>query len=668
MARLTKPSICRICGQNCGILVTDDGRELNIEGNPHHPISKGFVCHLGKQFTKIHTSRDRLTQPLLRRGAVWATISYGEALEVLTSNLRRCRDEYGPQSVVFYKGESLKHQEVDDYFRHLSHGFGSPNYMSVGSLCNSSLTLAYGLTNGGIPVPDLRRINLTIAWGTNPAISSVRMFDALREARTKGMKLVAIDPARTQTARTADLHLPITPGSDGFLALAFIKYAIEKRCIKQQAPAKNGWAKLTSLVSDLSFDDLLNRTGIPEADFQKASSLMFGNMPGWILAGVGLELQPCGAQSIRAIASLQSILDPEHPPRSAPFELKPLLGTELYGDLPEPIGAKEVPIFTSQLQEGQGMYLSRAILHNEPYPVKAMLVAGGNPTLTFPDSKTQARAFQNLDFLAVFDLFMTPTARMADLVFPASDFLENLELHDYGWGGQPYLGLVQPVTSDCRGWPAWRLIFELARKLGLEKLFPWTDNRQAIIHRLSGSGVELADLERSPSTTVSYKPAKTSDEHQDLPGHKIKYYSETLVAAGHPGLPTPSALTLPSFTDGEFPFWLSTGDRVPFFHHSQFRRNRAYREKMPEALVDIHPDAARRMGIGNGDPVKLATKYGTISIRANLNEDVRRDCLRVTHGWEEGNANELTGLEHLDPVSGFPWCRALPARVEVKRS
>ena len=505
---------------------------------------------------------------------------------------------YGPESVVFYKGESLKHQEIDDYFRHLSYGFGTPNYISVGSLCNSSLTLAYGLTNGGIPVPDFQRVNLTIAWGTNPAISSVRMFDALSKARTKGMKLIAIDPALTQTARAADLHLPITPGSDGFLALAFIKYAIERGCINHQPAHENGWAQLASLVCGLSFDELLSRTGIRSADFENASSLIFGNTPGWILAGLGVELQPCGLQSIRAIASLQALLDPEHAPRPAPFHLKPLLGTELYADMREPIGAKEAPIFTGQLQEAQGMYLSRAILQNDPYPVKAMLVAGGNPALTFPDAKTQARAFQNLDFLAVFDLFMTPTARMADLVFPASDFLENLELHDYGWGGEPYLGLVQPVTSDRTGWPAWRLIFELARKLGLEKLFPWKDNRQAILHRLSGSDIALTDLERSSSATVAYKPAKPSDEHQDVSRGKIKYYSETMVAAGHPGLPTPSALTLPSLTDGEFPFWLSTGDRVSLFHHSQFRGNRAYREKMPEALLDIHPDAAVSIGIG----------------------------------------------------------------------
>jgi len=293
-----------------------------------------------------------------------------------------------------------------------------------------------------------------------------------------------------------------------------------------------------------------------------------------------------------------------------------------------------------------------------------MLVAGGNPALTFPGSQTQARAFQGLDFLAVFDLFMTPTAKWAHLVLPASDFLENLELHDYGWSGDAYLGLVQPVTAVTKGWPAWRLVFELARKLGLEKLFPWQENRQAIIHRLSGSCIELNELEESPSAAVPYRPERTSHETDDKPGGTVRYCSKELEETGNPGLPTPPSLELPHLTDEKFPFWLSTGDRVPFFHHSQFRGNGAYKEKMPEPLLDVHPDAAAATGIADGDYVKVSTRHGAIAIRARLNDEVREDCLRITHGWEEANANELTGLEHLDPATGFPWCRALPARID----
>jgi len=664
VVRSTHPTICRICGENCGILVTDDGKKLRITGNPLHPVSNGFICPRGTNFGEVHYAEDRIRFPLLKRGPTWIKISYEEALEVLASNLQSCKEKYGAESVVFYEGESLKHQEIPQHLSHLAFGFGTPNFISVGSLCQFSAELGHGLTYGEIPLPDFQRMKTAIVWGANPAASSFRLFRALNRAVTDGTTLIVIDPSRTETAKIADLHLPITPGSDGFLALAFIKYAIEKAQMKPQTPVMEGWDELKELVHHASYRSLLERTEIPEDQFNEASELVFGNLPGWILTGLGLELNPCGVQSIRAIASLQSFLDRQHAPSSFTYKLKPLPGKHLYPDRPDPIGAKESPLYIHGNQEAQGMYLARAILEHDPYPVKAMLIAGGNPILTFPDSKTQAKAFRQLDFLAVFDLFMTQTAQLANLVFPAADFLENLELHDYGQGGRPFLGLIKPVTMTTKGWPAWKLIFELARRLGLGNLFPWQDNQEALIYKLSENGIDLSDLENSPSGTVCYKHGEPSNPlcgGQDPPSFK------GVEKTGNPALPTLNSLSLPFLTDKRFPFWLSTGDRVPFFQHSQFRNISTCRAWMEKPILDIHPDAAKELQINNGEFVALSTRYGKLSVRANLNDDLRKDCLRMTHGWDEPNVNELTGLEYFDPMSGFPWLRALPARVEKNK-
>jgi len=617
-------------------------------------------------YEEVHYAPDRLRYPLLRKGADWVSISFEEALDVLASNLQICKEKYGAESVVFHQGESLKHQEIPQYLSHLAFGFGTPNIISVGSLCQFSSELGHGLTYGEILLPDFKRVKTAIVWGANPAASSFRLFRALSKAVMDGTKLIVIDPTRTETAKIADLHLPVTPGSDGFLALAFVKYAIEKAQMKPQPPVAEGWDELRELVHGVSYRSLLERTEIAEDDFNEASALIFENLPGWIHTGLGLELNPCGVQSIRAIAFLQSFLDRQHAPSSLTYKLKPLPGKHLYPDRPDPIGAKESPLYIHGNQEGQGMYLARAILDHDPYPVKAMLIAGGNPALTFPDSKTQAKAFQELDFLAVFDLFMTPTAQLASLVLPAADFLENLELHDYGQSGRPYLGLIKPVTVTNKGWPAWKLIFKLARRLGLEELFPWQNNREAFIYKLSENGIELSDLENSPSATVSYKNGGLSIGHPNSTRGRLHYRSKVVEETGNAGLPIPGSLTLPFYADKEFPFWLSTGDRVPFFQHSQFRSCSTYKARMERPLLDIHPDAASRLQINDGDSVSLSTRYGKIYVRANFNDDLRRDCLRMTHGWEKANVNELTGLEYFDPISGFPWLRSLPAKVEKR--
>ncbi|MBI5252411.1 MAG: molybdopterin-dependent oxidoreductase [Desulfomonile tiedjei] len=659
-------TICRICKENCGILVSENGDSLKISGNPRHPISKGFLCFKGKNFGDVHHSPHRLRSPMLKNGSKWVNISYKEAINVLAEKFDRSKAKFGPESVAFYKGESLKHQEITHYMGHLASGFGSPNYISVGSLCHYAMVLGHSLTYGGMPKPDFERIKGVITWGANPVNSSPLLFSSLKRALSQGTKMVVVDPARTRTAELADIHLPIMPGSDGFLALALIKHAVEEERLDPPDELSVGWNTLSQMVRDLSYDHLLRNTGIDGGLFDKAVSLIFENRPGWVLTGLGLELQPVGVQAIRAVACLQSILDPLNRPFPVSAGLKSLPGFDGYPTMPRAIGAEQAPLYVQMKGEAQGMFVPRAILDNDPYPLRAMLVVGGNPLSTFPAYSKQYRAMQGLDFLAVHDLFMTQTAQLADLVLPASDHLDNLELHDYGQAGKPYLGLIKPAVSSPIGWPAWKLLFNLAGRLGLERFFPWWDNRDAIAYRLSDCTIKLEDLENSPAAVLAYQPGSVPTERWCTPGGKVHYRSEKMEAFGYPGLPDPKSLDLPFSTDSEFPLWLSTGDRILAYQHSQFRQIPTYRRQAPEPFVDVHPDAAAKLDIADGDPVFVITRYGRIEIRVSLSDQVRGDCIRITHGWEEANANTLTGLEHFDPISGFPWLRALPAKLEKK--
>jgi anaerobic selenocysteine-containing dehydrogenase len=334
--------------------------------------------------------------------------------------------------------------------------------------------------------------------------------------------------------------------------------------------------------------------------------------------------------------------------------------------MPPPLGTEQVPLFTRGRREGQGMLLPGAILNGKPYPVRAMLIAGSNPLVTFPHVDHQAEVLRKLDFLAVFDLFMTPTAEFADLVIPGADQLDNLELHDYGRVGATHLGLMRPATISPKGWPTWKLVFEIARSLGLSDLFPWENNRQALAYRLTDTTVTLNDLEESESSTVAYAFDQPSGERWHTSDGKVHYRSKELYATGNHALPGPDAIDLPRQADAEYPFWLSTGDRVAVYQHGQFRGIPEYEKLVPEPTVDIHPNAAQRLGIQSGEPVVLSTRYGRIELSAHITPEVREDCLRMIHGWEQANANELTSLEHLDTVSGYPWLRALPGRIDRK--
>lgn len=656
-------TICRICLRSCGICVRQNREGTTISGNPDHPVSRGFICFRGVHYGKIWGSPDRLREPLLKKNGKWQSISFDNALDILAEKIETARKKLGARSIAILKGESLKHQEISGYLKHLTHAIGSPNYLTIGSMCQRSLVMGHELTYGGVPKIDFQRVKVAILWGRNLAAASVQMYKQVESAIRKGLKLIVIDPGVTETAKAAHLHLQITPGTDGLLALAFIKAGIEKYGISADPEKQIGWDDLQATLQEVSYPSLLAPTGISREEFFQAAAMVFENRPAFNQAGLGIELQPNGIQTIRAIACLQSLVDPGHFPGSMAFPMNPLPGHDTYPDMPDPIGMREAPLFVSHGGEGQAMFLPKAVLEANPYPIKTLIVFGANPALTFPGAAIQKKMFQQLEFLAVCDLFMTATAQQADLLLPAADFLDNLEIHDYGRVGKPFLGLVRPVMFSGPGWPAWKWVFRLAHRLDLHSFFPWQDNTEALSAKLAGTGIRFEAFESSESATLPYESGLKSKIKTDIAEKKVHYFSQTVEDAVNLGSITPDSFQLPHNTDTSFPFWLSTGDRVAAYQHSQFRGSGVYTRKEPKPVVDIHPEAALSLGIKDEDWVVLTTHYGKIQVEARLTPTVRRDCLRMLHGWEQANVNELTGLEYFDPISGFPWCRALPAKI-----
>ncbi|MFZ3047824.1 MAG: molybdopterin-dependent oxidoreductase [Desulfatirhabdiaceae bacterium] len=187
MKPASKPSICRICSENCGILVTDQDNSIRITGNPAHPISRGFICFKGSHFGSVHLSSDRLSHPLVKTKSGWKEISYESALDILASNMIRNKTDCGAESIVFYKGEALKHQEVSQYLRHLAYAFDSPNYITVGSLCHAALDLGYAITAQNLLPPDFQTLKTAVVWGANPSASHPCLFHQLSKAVEQGI-------------------------------------------------------------------------------------------------------------------------------------------------------------------------------------------------------------------------------------------------------------------------------------------------------------------------------------------------------------------------------------------------------------------------------------------------------------------------------------------------
>ncbi|MGZ6071955.1 MAG: molybdopterin dinucleotide binding domain-containing protein, partial [Myxococcaceae bacterium] len=303
-----------------------------------------------------------------------------------------------------------------------------------------------------------------------------------------------------------------------------------------------------------------------------------------------------------------------------------------------PVGGDAYPLFEMFNREAQGNGLARAILEDRPYPVRALVLIASNALVTAPGSQELQRAADRLELLVSVDPFLTASGRRAHVVLPAATFAEAEGV----------------VPSQHQAWPDWKVVFELARAMGLGAWFPWKS---------------WAEAEGAPRVAVAAAPelAPGFDRGEDAPrvgtpSGRIELASGLLARAGHPALPewTPPSLR-PS---AGFPLTLVTGPRTRAYINSQFRQVARIRLLEPEPVVRVHPEAARAAGVEHGRHAAVVSPHGRVELRISVTTDVRPDVAVMPAGWEEANANTLIDGERLDPISGFPAFRSGVCRLE----
>jgi anaerobic selenocysteine-containing dehydrogenase len=302
-----------------------------------------------------------------------------------------------------------------------------------------------------------------------------------------------------------------------------------------------------------------------------------------------------------------------------------------------------------------------------------MIVSGGNPAASWPDSHKVKTAFRKLDMLVVMDLFMSETAELADIVLPASSFMERLGLaYNYGLtAGIPYVMLSKKIMEPLgESWSDWRFYSELGRRMGYGEYFPWDTDEEVVEHLLKPSGITLQQLREHPEGVWFGSRCYDIEAPKQIrtPSGKIEFYSQTLAEAGYDPMPVfrepaHSPMRSPQLAK-EFPLILVTGARVPEYTHWQMRNVPKLRERAPEPIAELHPDTAKECGIGDGDMVLLETTKGHVRIKARITDDMMPRVVSLSHGWgDTANENLSTEVEPRDPVTGYPELRALACRI-----
>jgi len=653
-----------------------DNRVLKVEGLKEHVKSGGDLCVKGKAALDIMYAPDRLKHPMKKENGSWKQINWDEALGILSEKLGTIKEKYGASSLGVYHGQTYVKNCISMFcMKRFLNAYGSVNLCSAASECFIPHLLNGIATFGSLAFADVERSNCIIIWGSNPFASgsmeacsmprTIKLFTAIKE---KGTRFIVIDPRTPTIAKLADMHLKLRPGTDGALALAMMRILVDKGLYDKEFVEKHtsGFDKLEEMLREFDLKKVANITGVPKDQIEKATIMFVTNRPSSIIPGVGVEHQTNTVQTLRALSVLLSITGNIDVAGGNTFLSPTVLSPAHVDDIPhpseKPIGMDEHPMFVSMINQAQALVVIEKIINAEESPIKAFISAGGSPLPLLANSNKMRAVLEKMEFVAVLDLFMTETARYADLVLPAAFFLEREEI-----ATMP-LNLQRKVVDGGQCWPDWRIWWEISKTMGYGKYFPWPGFEELADFVLQPTGTTVEELKKHPGGILhKLDPGKFLTDGFYTYSGKIEIYSESLASSGYDALPVyrepmESVLSTPEIAQ-DFPLTLTTGSRQPMYLHSQHRNIPGLRKLAPEPLLEIHPQTAQKHDVEDGDLVEVESRRGSIKIRAKVTEGILPEVVHIPHGWIEADCNVLTDHEKRDPISGFPGLRSSLCRV-----
>ena len=691
-------SVCRSCHGGCGALLHVAGdRLVKVEGDPRSPLNRGRLCPIGAATMELVYHPDRLKYPLRRRGArgagEWQRISWDEALGEIAERLLAIKREFGAEAIALGTGTGRHHIRWVSRF---GHALGTPNWCEPGfAQCFHPRVNTSILTFGDFPVCDFNGSAppaCIVYWGHNPINSGPdgeTRFN-VRDALAHKPRIIVVDPRRTFLARKADLWLQLRPGSDDALALAMLNVLISERLYDAPFVAEwtHGFDALAERVRELTPEWAEPLTWVAAEKIRAAARLYAETRPSMMEWGCAIEHTPNCIQTIRAVSMLPALTGNIDVPGGWVFGMHGIgRFPSLIENLSDEMNAKRLGADRFKLLGGAGADLPaahiptllRAMREGVPYPVKAFLIFGNNTLTTYGNSRQVDESLRKLDLMVVADLFMTPTAELADIVLPAAAWPELDQI-----AGLPTVAanvvLAQQKAVQIGECKADEEIFvALARRMGLET---GTETVHQVLDAQLGKGLGMTfdQLKQAGFVHVPMRYGKYKEHGFDTPTGKIELYSTRFETLGYDPLPhyeepPESPLSTPDVA-AEFPLVLTTGARIPFFFNSEHRQIAMLRKAHPDPIVDIHPETARPLGIKDGDWIWIETRRGRMQQKAKLTDGIDPRVVHVEHGWwfpEEpapeygvwkSNANLLTSNDPpYDPAMGTYQLRALLCRV-----
>jgi formate dehydrogenase major subunit len=647
---------CGYCGVGCRLEAhAVDGRVVSIAPALDGPANKGHTCLKGRFAHGFSRKRERLQTPLIRTGdGSFRPASWDEAIALIVSELARIRGSAGPDAIAGLASSRATNEDCYVMQRLMRAAIGTHNIDNCSRVCHSptswALRQSFGLSGATGSFDDIEAAGAAILIGANPTEGHPVAGARIKQATLRGLQLVTIDPRRIELSDYGVLHLSPRPGSNAAVMLG-LAHVVARDGLVDRAfldARTEGYDTVEDLLADYTPGDVERISGIPAADLERAAYIYAEAGEACILWGLGVTEHKYGSEVVRLICNLALMCGKVGRPGSALLPLRGqnnVQGSSDMGALPdtftgyqsvadEEVAARFEARWGVRMKRERGLKIPEMFDAAVAGELKAMYIFGEDVAQTDPNTTHVVRALESLEFLVCQDIFENETTKFADVILPASSFLEKSGTFTNAERRIQLVDAAIEPPGDAR--TDFDILTTISAALGHDMGFATPADVMDEIAALTPDWAGVSH-ERVGRRGLQWPVAA---DGSDSP---ILYRERFALPTGRARLAALPYKPPGSEADEQFPLVLVTGRRLEHYNAGTMTRRTGNLELMPSDWLELHPDDAARLWVNDGDLVSVRSAYGRIELPARLTERIEPGHVFTAFHFPEVRTNLLIG-------------------------